>query len=94
MIAPKGELANKIPSTYNSTLSSQIDPNAVSENVNMEVPRGRTNYSSTNTSRELSTHSNVSSVPYNIRMELQNNNPTWADQVDSPQDFQLSYECL
>jgi len=76
MVAPKGELANIISSIYISTISSQIDPNTVSENVNMEVLRDRTNYSNTHTSRELSSHSNTSSVLYNIRMELQNNNPT------------------
>jgi len=68
-----------------------MESNCVSEDVNIEVPRGRTNCSSINSSREPSNHSNVSSISYNIRMEAQNNNLTWAEQMNSSQEFQLSY---
>ena len=46
-----------------------MDPNVVSEDVNMDIPRKRSNFASTYSSRELSTYSTVSSVLYNVRME-------------------------
>jgi len=54
---------------------------AVSEDVNMETPRHRSQFPSDNSSRESSTHSNASSVPYHVRMEAQSNDPTWAEQM-------------
>ena len=50
--------------------------------VDGEPPRGRSNVLSAIFSREASTHSVVSSISYVNRMEIQNNNPLWADQVE------------
>lgn len=63
---------------------NQMESNCVSEDVNMKVPRGRTNCPSINSSKKPSNHSNVSFISYNIRMEAQNNNPIWVEQMDSP----------
>ena len=62
-------------------------------NIDMEIdtPRERSVNSSINSSRESSTHSNVSSIPYVERMEAQNNNPSWTDQVNKHIDSQGSY---
>ena len=63
-------------------------------NIDMEIdtPRERSVNSSINSSRESSTHSNVSSISYVERMEAQNNDPSWTDQVNKHIDSQGS--CL
>ena len=90
MVAPNREFVNINFITNNSTMSHSMDSNTVSEDINMDLLRSRSNLSSPNLSRESSSHLDLSSVPY-VRMEIQNNDPFWADQVDSPQDFQLLY---
>ena len=44
--------------------------------------RERSASSSTNSSRALSAHSNLSSIPYHERMEIQSNKLTWDKQVE------------
>ena len=61
------------------------------ELVNIDIPRGRSNFLSSNNSRMSLTHSNVFSILYADRIEIQNYCPIWAEQVDSLQDYQLSY---
>ena len=56
----------------------------------MSLSRDRTNLASSNLSRELLTHLDLSSVPYMDKMEAQSDNPTWAKQVEL-QNFQLLY---
>ena len=46
-----------------------MDPNVISKNVNMDIPRRRSNFSSTYSFRELLTYSTASSVLYNDRIE-------------------------
>ena len=56
----------------------------------MDELRGRSKPSSQNSSRESPVHSDLSSVPYVDRMEAQNNDPSWANQMEM-ENFQLSY---
>ena len=91
MVVPRGELANIIYPVHISTTYNQMNPNTGSEDINMDTPRERSTFSSSHSFRASYTHSVASSVPYHARMEQQSNNPSWADQMDSPQDLQLSY---
>ena len=61
--------------------------------MDIDTPRGRSASSSTNSSRVLSAHSDLSSIPYHERMEVQSNKLTWDEQVDlnEREDFSLSY---
>ena len=69
MVAPNRKIANINSSFHNSAMSHLIEVCAISEDVNMDVPRGRSILSSPNSSRELLAHSDLSSVPYVDRME-------------------------
>jgi len=91
MVVPRGELANIIYPVHISTTYNQMNPNTGSENINMDTLRERSTFSSSHSFRASYTHSAASSVPYHARMEQQSNNPSWADQMDSPQNLQLSY---
>ena len=63
--------------------------------MDMEIntPRGRSDSSSANSSRESSTHSNASSIPYHERMQIQSNNLPWSEQVkiNERENFSLLY---
>jgi len=61
--------------------------------MEIDTPRGQSNVSSTNSSRESPVHSSASSVPYAERMQALNNNPSWTDQVENNefQGFSLFY---
>ena len=69
----------------------------VQNNSNMDmdinIPRGRSASSSTDSSRALSVHSDLSSIPYHKRVKVQSNKLTWDKQVDlnERKDFSLSY---
>ena len=73
MVMPNREIANINLSSYNSAMSNSMEVNAISEDINMDEPRGRSLLSSPNTSREMSAHSDLSSIPYVDRIEAQNN---------------------
>jgi len=53
MVVLKEKLVNINSSVYNSAMSNPMDSNTVCKNINMEVPRGKTNHLSTNSSRKL-----------------------------------------
>ena len=93
MVAPNREIANINYSFYNSAMSHSIEVCAISEDVNVDVPRGRSISSSPNSSRELLAHSDLSSVPYVDRMEARNDYPSWANQTEQ-ENFHLSYATL
>jgi len=63
-------------------MSSLNNTNNVSEDINMDSPKGRSNIISRNSSREHSTASSVSSVAYSKQMEIQNDDPNWTNQTD------------
>ena len=84
MVVPIRELANITLSTTIKTLSTNIlDQTSSSMNmdINMNIPRGRLSFPSNNSSRESSILSKASTIPYCERMEIQNNNPLWSEQV-------------
>jgi len=51
-------------------------------NIEIDTPRVQSAMSSTNNSRELLVYSSISSISYIERIEAQNNNLSWADQVN------------
>ena len=61
--------------------------------MEIDTPRGRSVSSSVNSSRELSTHSKASSIPYHERMQIQSDNLPWSEQVEINirENFSLSY---
>jgi len=50
--------------TFNSAISHSIEPNVVSKDMNISISRSKSNLLSSNLSRELLTHSDLSSVSY------------------------------
>ena len=71
MVVSNREIVNKYP--FNSSaMSSLNDTNNVSEDININSPRGRSNIISQNFSREHSTISSISSMAYSKQMEIQN----------------------
>ena len=72
------------------------NPSNMNMNMNTGITRGRSASSSINNSRESSTHSDASSVPYYKRMEIQSNNPLWSKQVEIKESmcFSLSYASM
>jgi len=60
-----------------------MEVNAISEDINMDEPRGRSLSSSPNEHRLIQ-------IPYVDRMEAQNNDPSWFNQTEQ-EYFQLSY---
>ena len=57
----------------------------------MNISRDRSNLLSFNSSRKSLTCLNMSSILYMDKMETQNHCLTWAEQIDSLQNYQLSY---
>jgi len=96
MVVPKRDLVN-IPFPFDIyNFSSPMVQNKLSMDMDMDTPRGRSTSSSANSSRELSTHSNLSSIPYHKRMEDQSNKLSWDEQVklNEKEEFTLSYTTL
>ena len=68
--------------------------NNKNKNIDIDTLRDRSVNTNTNGSRELSIYSSTSFISYIERMEAQNNNPSWTNQVDEYNDlqgFSLSY---
>jgi len=70
---PKRELVNINFSVHNSAMFISSDSKVILEDVNIEVLRDKTQNSSANGSRKSSKYSVIFSVPYNVRIEVQNN---------------------
>ena len=90
IVVPNREIMNINSFPINSAMNYSMEINTISEDVNMDTLRGRSNSLSSNLLWELSTYSDLSSVLYVDRIETQNNNPLWANQTEK-QNFQLSY---
>ena len=69
--------------------TTMVDKNGYVD-VDGEPPRGRSNCPSNISSRDSSAHSSVSSIPYVERVEIQNNDLSWADQVDASEQIDTS----
>jgi len=63
-------------------MSSLNDTNNVSEDINIDSLRGRSNVISRNFSKKHSTISSISSVAYSKWIKIQNDDPTWANQTN------------
>ena len=86
MVVPIRELVNTTLSTTTKALSTnqlaQI-PASMDIDINVDIPRGRSAFPDSNCTRESSILSNMSSVPYHKRMEIQSNNTLWSEQVEA-----------
>jgi len=71
--------------------SNPIEINNISEDINMDVLRGRFSAPSPNSSRDPSIHSDASSQIYANKIEVENVKLDWAEQVKF-QNFHLSYQ--
>ena len=94
IVAPNRELANTLFSFDISILSISMAYNNKNKNIDIDTLRDRSVNTNTNGSRELSIYSSTSFISYIERMEAQNNNPSWTNQVDEYNDlqgFSLSY---
>jgi len=94
IVVPNRELVNTLFSFDISILSIPIAYNNKNIDIDIDTLRGRLVNVSTNGSRESLTYSNVPFISYMKRMEAQNNNSSWTNQVDKYnglQGFSLSY---
>jgi len=88
------ELVNTLLSTLLTTLQpspmAQL-PSTIDIDVNNNIIKGRSASSSKFSSREPSTYSVISSIPYHERMEIQNNllSEDFQEPVDSSQLFYI-----
>ena len=64
-------------------MSNPIKIKNISENINMDVPRGRSTAPSPNSSRELFIYFNLLSQLYTNRIEVENEKFFWDKQVES-----------
>ena len=93
MSAPIRDIVNINEFIFNSAISNPIEINNIFENVNMDIPRGRSIMLSWNSSRESSTHSDLSSQLYTDKIEVENKKLSWEEQVEF-QNFQLLYQSI
>jgi len=70
IVVSKRKFVNITSQTHISIISNSNDFKVVFKDVNMETPRDKSLNSSTNNSRKSSTHFNVFSISYYIRMEV------------------------
>ena len=86
MVTPIRELVNiTLSTTIKASLTNQLPQIPVSMNmdINVDILRGILTFPINNSTRELSIRessilSNVSSIPYYERMEIQSNNLFWS----------------
>ena len=90
MVASNRESANTYYFLFFSVMLYPVEVNNISKDINMDKLRGKSKSSSTNFSRESLTHSDILSVPYMDRIEVQSKNLSWANQIET-KIFQLSY---
>jgi len=88
MVAPNREIAN-INSFLNfSAMSNLVKANYVSEDINMDEPRGRSMIPNRVMSRAMLAHSDTPFIPYIERIEAQSSNLSWFNQTKQ-KNFQL-----
>ena len=90
MIVYNREIANINSFTILSVMSSLANFKDVSEDIQIDAPRGRSVITSANLSRDSSVLSKASSIKYSACMEAQSVNPNWANQTEDKL-FQLLY---
>ena len=90
MIVYNREIANINSFTILSVMSSLANFKDVSEDIQIDAPRGRSVITSANLSRDSSVLSKASYIKYSACMEAQSVNPNWANQTEDKL-FQLLY---
>ena len=93
MVTPIRELVNiTLFTTIKASLTNQLPQIPVSMNmdINADISREILTFPINNSTRESSILSNVSSIPYYERMEIQRNNLFWSKQVEV-KEIALSY---
>lgn len=93
MVMPNREIVNLNIFTFTSAISNPIESKASSEDILMGALRGRSIISSTNSLRESSILSKVSSIEYSACMEAQSADINWANQTENKL-FRLLYAIL
>jgi len=91
MGASTKELANIFFSKYST--HSSVNPTVLkysNMDIKIDTFRRRSVSSSINSSNELSTHLNISSILYYGKMEIQYNNTTWSKQVHNKERKRLT----
>ena len=79
MVMPERNSVNAL--FINTNNNSQKPSTGMAMDMEVDIPRGQSASSSTNSSRASSTHSNVSSTEYAECIQVFANNPTWVEQV-------------
>ena len=90
MVVPNREIVNTNYFLTTSAMSNSVEAKCISENINIDKPRGRSTLISRNMSRVVSVHSDLLSIPYIEQIENQSNNSSWFNQTEQ-KNFQLSY---
>jgi len=90
MVASNREIANTNIFTTTSAISDPVESKGVSENIQIDASRGKSAIASTNSLRELSVLSKVSSIKYLAHMEAQSTDSNWASQIKD-ELFKLLY---
>lgn len=91
MEASTKELANIFFSKFST--HSSVNPTVLKySNIDIKIDtfRERSVSSSINSSKKLSTHLNIFSIPYYRKMEIQYNNTTWSKQVNNKERKRLT----
>ena len=93
---PNRELANTLFLFITSTHFNLLKQYNINMDIEINTSRDRSANASTNSSRAMSAHSSISSIPYVKRIEAQRKNPSWTNQVEEQktnnlQRLMLSY---
>ena len=94
IVVPNRELVDILFPFNTSIFSTLIVQNNMNIDIDVNIPKYKSIYSSTNISRELLVHSSISSILYVEKIKAQNNNSSWTNQVkefNELQGFTLSY---
>ena len=83
MVVSNRESANTYSFLFFSAMLYSVEVNNISKDINMDKLRGKSKSSSTNSSRESLTHSDISSVPYIDRIEVRIKNLSWENQIET-----------
>ena len=89
IVVPNREIANTNSFLNFSAMSNLVEAN-ISEDINMDEPRGRSVISSRVILKETLAHSDILSILYVERMEAQINGLFWFGQTKQ-ENFQLLY---
>ena len=90
---PIRDIANTNNFPFHLAMSNPIEIKNISENVNIDVPRGRSTTLSPNSSRVSFIYSDLLSQLYTDRIEVENEKLFCDEQVESVTTFKLGSDC-